>query len=54
MLGPGTRAEERALHSRRIFNTTERRARRPSESSQDGLLTRHAVSAEAGFSKAPD
>jgi hypothetical protein len=29
-------------------------SRRPSESSQDGLLTRHAVSAEAGFSKAPD
>jgi hypothetical protein len=28
--------------------------RRPSESSQDGLLTRHAVSAEAGFWKAPD
>jgi prephenate dehydrogenase len=29
-------------------------ARRPSESSQDGLLTRHAVSAEAGFPKTPD
>jgi hypothetical protein len=28
-------------------------ARRPSESSQDGLPTRHAVSAEAGFAKTP-